>query len=175
MIKQLSPRERVFVFGGGIAVLLCLLVFTVVVPYMNAQDRFDKLIDLRAQQLLEVKALHDNYLDLMRKTNQVEETLDGRQEFSTLNFIENLLAETAGRDRLVSMRPEAPIVQNELVVETIEIKLEKLSLRQILELLWGIDKTNLPIHVKSFHLKQRFDDRSLLDATLMVSALRRGA
>ncbi|MBW2503659.1 MAG: type II secretion system protein M [Deltaproteobacteria bacterium] len=175
MIKQLSPRERIFVFGGGFVVLLCLLAFTIVVPYMNAQDRLDKLIDLRMQQLLEVKALHGKYLDLKRRTSQAETTLDGRQEFSALTFIENLLAETAGRDRLVSMRPETPIVQNELIVETIEIKLEKLSLRQLLELFWGIDKTNLPIHVKNFHLKQRFDDRSLLDATLVVSALRRSA
>lgn len=173
MISQLNQRERIFVFAGGAALALILLYFAIVSPYRSALDRLDRQITVRSAQLQEVKALQTQYLTLHRQMSQMERLLGTRQDFSALTFVEDLVEGTAGREKLLSMRPQSPEVRNEFTIDAVEIKLERLSLRQLLEFLRGIEEAATPTQVKNLFLKQRFDDRSQLDATLTVTALRR--
>lgn len=173
MISQLNQRERIFVIVGGSAIILALLYFAIAAPYLSALNRLDRQIVVRSGQLQEVKALQTRYLALQQQMIQMERLLGKRQEFSALTFIENLVEQTAGRENLVSMRPQSPEVRNEFTFDSVNIKLERLSLKQVLELLLGIEEAATPMQVKKLFLKRRFDDRSLLDATMMVTALRR--
>jgi general secretion pathway protein M len=175
MISQLNQREKLFVMAGGIALVLALLYLAVLMPYRSALTRLDKQIAARTQQLQEVKTLRSQYLAMQQQILQVEMRVKNSQDFSALTFIENLVERTAGRDNLVSMRPQSPLTQNEFIVDSVEVKLEKLTLKQVLELLWGVEGAKTPMQVKNLYLKQRFDDRSLLDATMTISALRRSA
>ncbi len=175
MISQLNQRERVFVIAGGIALILALLYFAILMPYRSALTKLDSLIAVRSQQLQEVKSLRAQYLALQQQISQVERLVKNSQDFSALTFIENLVQQTAGRENLLSMRPQAPQLQGEFMTASVEIKLEKLTLKQVLELLWGVEKASTPMQVENLFLKQRFDDRSLLDATMTITALRRSA
>jgi general secretion pathway protein M len=173
MISQLNQRERIFIIAGGVALALAVLYFAIVAPYRSALSRFDQQIAARSEQLQEVKVLQGRYLELQQQMSQVEKLLENRQNFSALTFIEGLVEQTAGRESLLSMRPQSPEVRNEFTIDTVEIKLEKLTLKQVLELLTGIEDATSPMQVKTLYIKQRFDDRSLLDATMTVTALRR--
>jgi len=173
MISQLNQRERNFVIVGGSALVLALLYFAIVAPYHSALTRLDRQVAVRSGQLQEVKALQGRYLEMQQQMAQVTRRLEKRQDFSALTFIENLVEKTAGRENLVSMRPQSPEVRNEFTIDSVEIKLEKLTLKQLLELLLGVEGADTPVQVKSLYLKQRFDERSLLDVTMTVTALRR--
>lgn len=173
MISQLNQRERIFVFAGGFAIVLVLLYFAIVTPYQSALNRLDRQITVRSGQLQEVKALQTEYLALQQQMSRMERLLGQRQNFSALTFVENLVERTAGRENLLSMRPQSPEVRNEFTVDAVEIKLERLTLRELLEFLLGIEGAATPMQVRNLYLKQRFDDRSLLDATMTVTALRR--
>lgn len=173
MISQLNQRERIFVFTGGFAIILALLYFAIMAPYQSALNRLDRQILVRSEQLQEVKALQTQYLALQQEMSQMERLLGQRQNFSALTFVENLVERTAGRENLLSMRPQSPEVRNEFTVDAVEVKLERLTLRELLEFLSGIEGATTPMQVKNLYLKQRFDDRSLLDATMTVTALRR--
>lgn len=172
MISQLNQRERIFVYAGAAALVLALLYFAIVAPYRSALTRLDKQITVRSGQLQEVKALQTRYLGLQQQMSQMERLLGKRQNFSALTFVEDLVGRTAGRENLLSMRPQSPEVRNEFTIDSVEIKLEKLTLKQLLKLLLGFESAATPMQVKTLYLKQRFDDRSLLDATMTVTALR---
>jgi general secretion pathway protein M len=173
MISQLNQRERIFVIVGGVALVLALVYFAIVAPYRGALRNLDQQIATRSGQLQEVKLLQASYLDLKQQMSQVERLLDNRQGFSALTFIEGLVEQTAGRENLLSMRPQSPETRDEFIIDAVEIKLEKLTLEQVLELLVGIEEADAPMQVKNLYLKQRFDDRSRLDATITVTSLRR--
>lgn len=173
MISQLNQRERIFVIVGGVSLILALLYFAIVAPYRSALNRLDSQIATRSGQLQEVKALQARYLELKQQRLQMERLLDTQQDFSALTFIENLVERTSGRENLLSMRPQTPETRNEFIIDSVEIKLERLSLKQVLELLLAIEEAATPMQVKNLHIKQRFDDRALLDATMTITALRR--
>jgi general secretion pathway protein M len=173
MISQLNQRERIFVIVGGVSLFLALLYFAIVAPYRSALNRLDSQIATRSGQLQEVKALQARYLELKQQRLKMERLLDTRQDFSALTFIENLVKRTSGRENLLSMRPQTPETRNEFIIDSVEIKLERLSLKQVLELLLALEEAATPMQVKNLHIKQRFDDRALLDATMTITALRR--
>ena len=173
MISQLNQRERIFVIVGGVSLILALLYFAIVAPYRSALNRIDSQIATRSEQLQEVKALQARYLELKQQRLQMERLLDTRQDFSALTFIENLVKRTSGRENLLSMRPQTPETRNEFIIDSVDIKLERLSLKQVLELLLALEEAATPMQVKNLHIKQRFDDRALLDATMTITALRR--
>ena len=155
MISQLNQRERIFVIVGGFALVLAFLYFAILTPYRSALNRFDQQIAARSVQLEEIKELRASYLGLKQQMTQVERLLDNRKDFSALTFVENLVEQTTGRDNLLSMRPQSPEQRNEFTLDSVEIKLEKLTLEQVLELLAGIDAADIPMQVKNLYLKQQ--------------------
>lgn len=173
MISRLNPREQIFVATGCAAIALAFLYFAIISPYNTAMTRLDQQLAIRSRQLQEVKTLRTEYLALQQHMTQLDRLLGNRQDFSALTYIENLVERTAGREKLLSMRPQAPEARGEFTIDSIEIKLEKLPLKRALQFLWGIEKATTPMQIKGLYLKQRFDDRSLLDATMTVTALRR--
>ena len=173
MISQLQKRERIFVIVGGLVLILTILYFAIVAPYRSALSTLDRRIAQRSEQLQEVKVLQARYLEIKNQMAQVTRLLENRQEFSALTFIEDLVEQTSGRESLISMRPQSPEIRSEFIIDSVEIKLERLTLKQLLELLLGFEGAATPMQVKNLYLKQRFDDRSLLDSTMTITALRR--
>lgn len=175
MISQLNPRERIFIISGGVIIGLILLYFVLLAPYQTTLARLDNQIEGRSAQLQQVSALQAEYLSLQQKTVQIERRLENRRDFSTLTFVENLAVNTAGRENLVSMRPQAPVTRDQFILDSVELKLERLTLRQVLELLWGVESAEVPMQISNLFLKRRFDEKSLLDATMTVTAMRRAS
>ena len=171
--QSIEPTGTDFVIVGGFVTYSGLALLRDHGALPERTERLDRQIAVRSQQLQEVKALQTQYLALQQQITQVEKLVKKRQDFSALAFIENLVQQTAGRENLLSMRPQSPEVRNEFTIDSVEIKLEKLTLEAGPRTALGIEEANTPMQVESLYLKQRFDDRSLLDATMTVTALRR--
>lgn len=173
--QQMSPREQLFVIIGGLAIVAALLYLAVLLPYRNTLARLDSRIAAHSRQLQEAQSLRLDYLALQQELAQLERHLDNRTETSALTLIETLAVNSAGRENLVSMRPQAPVSGSRFITESVEIRLEKLTLRQVVELLRGVESAQTPMQVRNLQLKQRFDNRALLDASMTIAALRRAS
>lgn len=172
MIAQLSQRERIFLVTGGVVLLLILLYLAVLLPYRSALSSLDRGIEARSRQLQEVKALRTRYLSMQQQIALAERQVKSSRNVSPLTVIESLVEQTAGRENLLSMRPQPPVTQGQFIRDAVEVKLEKLSLQQLLELLSGVEGVTAPMQIEKLYIKQRFDDRSLLDASMTITGLR---
>jgi general secretion pathway protein M len=68
--------------------------------------------------------------------------------------------------------PQPPPQEN-LREESVEVRLEKIRLDQVVRLLYAVDTADALLQVKNLRLKTRFDDRTLFDATMTVAAFGR--
>lgn len=173
MISQLSLRERVVLAIGALVVLVTVLVFGIISPYQNGMDQLDRKIASRQEQLRETEALSRRYQQLQQKLNEARQWLNRGEAFSLFSFIEDLSGRVASKENLVYMRPQPSSTKDGFREEAVEIKLEKIQLRQLVQLLYQIESAQAYLQVKNLRLKTRFDDRTLLDATLTVSSLGR--
>ena len=159
----------------ALAVLAAVFYLGVVEPYQSAMERLDGQIAGRQRQLQEARDLQQEYQALERQLGDARQRLSGSGEFSLLSFVEAAVAEVAGRERLVSMKPQPPSDLDGFREDAVEIKLERVALEQMVRLLFRIDTADAYLRVKGLRLKTRFDDRTRFDAVLTVAAYGKSA
>ncbi|MFA5515564.1 MAG: type II secretion system protein GspM [Desulfuromonadales bacterium] len=174
-LPQLNPRERLAIIVGGLFVLAAILYLGVISPYQSTLSRLDARIASRQKQVREIQALRQDYLLLQRQLNEAENRLDKATGFSLFSFVEASATREAGRENLVYMRPQTGSSQEGFREESVEIKLEKLRLDQLVRFLYSFESAEAALQVKNLRIRTRFDDRSLLDAVMTVSMYGRAA
>ncbi|ALC15355.1 type II secretion system protein GspM [Desulfuromonas soudanensis] len=175
MISNLSPRDRNALIIGLAAVLIAVFYLGIVSPYQSAIARLDSQIASRQRQLQEVQVLRQRYLSLQGALTQAERRGGSNRTFSLFSFVENLTGQIASRENLVYMRPQPVAVKDEFKEESVEIKLEKIALDQLVRILYQIDTADAFLQVKNLRLKVRFDNKAQFDAVLTISAYERNA
>jgi general secretion pathway protein M len=112
---------------------------------------------------------------LQRQLAEAEKKLAKGENFSLFSFVEAITAQAATKENLVYMRPQPVSVQEDFKEESVEIKLERIRLDQLVRLLYEIDAANAYLQVKNLRIKTRFDDQSQLNAVLTISSYGRSA
>ena len=175
MISQLSQRDRFALAAGAAVVLVVLIVFAGILPYQGAIARVDARIRVDQRQLQKVEQLRSQFLDLQRRLEEADRRLDAGRNFSLFSFIEGITAQVASKENLVYMLPQPASTQDGYREDSVEIKLEKIRLDQLVRLLYDIQNAEAYLQVKNMRVKTRFDNRTLLDVVLTVSAYGRSS
>ena len=171
--NQLSQRERLTLLAGAVIVVVLLFIFGIFAPYRATLKRLDTKIASRQRQLTEVRQLGQEYKQLKQQLAASERRLASGGDFSLLSFVEATSIRLAGRDNLTSMRPQPTATIEGFREEAVEVKLEKIRLNQLIQLLFVADTAPAPMLVKTLRIKPRFDDRNLLDVVVTFASYRR--
>ncbi len=89
-----------------------------------------------------------------------------------ISTVENATEQVSARDLLIYIRPQPDKTHDDLVEEGVEIKLEKLKLYQLVELLYQFDKPIHSIKVSQLRVRTRFDNPEQLDTSITLSRFR---
>jgi general secretion pathway protein M len=168
-IDQLEKREKFFLLVGAIFVILMMSFYGIYQPYQQALLKLDKKIAVKQRQIKEIRKLQIEYQSIQKQTDQAYKALTHTGSLSPLAKTESLISNIISRDKLNYIRPQSPQLRGNIRVDNLDIKLEKLSLEQTLQLLWQVESTPSQMQVKNFRIKQRFDNASQLDLTMTVS------
>jgi general secretion pathway protein M len=168
--QNLGTREKIFIMGAGVAILLALLFLLVVDPMLDHAARLDRQI-VSAQR--ELQELHT----LQREYQRQKSVLDGinaqlkRQKNSPAIFsrLEELAGRTGIQSKIVSMRQTPSVPSGAYVEESIEIKMEGVTLEQLVQYLSQIENSPQFLKIKRLSLNPNRDNRQLLTATFRVS------
>ncbi|OQY17505.1 MAG: hypothetical protein B6I36_08920 [Desulfobacteraceae bacterium 4572_35.1] len=170
MIHNLSPREQIMLLIGVLSCLATVLYFAMIQPYTTSIAQLDSKIASRSKQLHQVKQLQQEYLHLQNQIKSLHTQQETLPDFNLFSFIENLVTQTASRKNLTSMRPLPTVNHNDISEDAVEIKLENITLNQIVQFLESIDNAAASLQVKALQLKVRYDNHERLDCSLHISA-----
>jgi type II secretory pathway component PulM len=173
--QNLEQREKVMLLVGLIFLLCVVAIFGIYLPYRDALEQAERSIVVKQQQLDQVRALQQDYRRLENRIARAENGLIGSNDRSALALLESIAARIDSRDKLNYIRPQPPQSQGVYRIENLDIKFERLSLEQAVNLLWRVETAKTRMQVKNLRLRQRFDDTSLLDVTMTVAVFRREA
>lgn len=172
-LQRLSTRERLLlgVAGGAMAVIgLYLLIWE---PLAAGRELLDRRIVLKEKELVDVQQLRDTYLDLLRQLEASQAVLDKADEkFSLFPFIESTVSDVVGRERITSMNPQNKPVGENYREDSVELKLKEVSLEQLVDLMYKIEKGPHPLRVTRLQLKKRIRDEHHFDVVATVSMLK---
>ncbi len=173
MISNLSMREKAILASGIIFSVLILLYVALIAPFSSKLQTLERKISAGETQVRELQGLQEQYQQLERLIKQVGSNANDNAS-GLLSFVENQVQQVAGRDKLTSMRPVAPIRHDDLLEEGVEVRMERITLQQIVDTLQRLEQAHRPIRIKGLDLKVRFEDKALFDATLLISTFSKG-
>ena len=167
--QHFSQRERIIVSAGG-AVVAAVLVFLVIIdPLTTSIDKLDRQARLKAKDSQELALVAQEYLVKQARIGKLEQRMPiPLAQFSLLAFMEEATTTAQIRDRIVGMQPQAPIVVQGYQETSVDLRLDGVSLPQILALLVAIEQAPYDVQVHHLQMKPKYDNPVNLDATLKI-------
>jgi len=164
-LKLESRDKRTLIFGGIAAAVILLYVF-VVSPLTADLSRKRELIPKKEHDLAEMRVLREQYLDMQQRLQQAQAAAAKRGPL--LTDIENITKRTNLSSKMVSLKPQAGVQAAEFTESIVEIKLDNITLYDIVNYVYQLEQDGL--RIKKLNFKPRFDNPKVLSATILVSS-----
>ena len=165
---RINPREKRALVAGGCAVAALLIYLLVVSPYMSAMERLDRRIERKTEELREVLALQEEYFRLKEKTEILEKMVRSTPGFSLLSYLENLATKNDIKKQIAYMKPLTTPGNEKYRESSVEMKLESITLTQLVNYLYEVEQSKQPIRIKRINIAKKKGE-SYLDVTLQAS------
>ncbi len=167
---RLSTREKAIVGAG--AAFLAGVVFWLGVwePVQNGLALMERRVEAKRTEYRQIQELAAQYARLRSRIEGIEDHLKRSREFSILSYLENQARRQQVQDRIVQMKPKGGDVTRYYEEKTVEVKMEKVRLAELVRYLYQIENSPELLRIKQLQLRPRFDDPDLLDVRFQVSA-----
>jgi type II secretory pathway component PulM len=172
-LQRMSARERMLLGAAGAAMVAIGLYVLVWEPLASGREQLERRIALKEKELVQVQQLREEYLELVRQLEASQAVLNKSDEkFSLFPFIESTVAKVVGRERIVSMNPQNKTLSENYREDSVELKLKEVSLEQLVDMMYQIEKGPHPLRVTRLQVKKRIRDEQHFDVTATVSMLK---
>lgn len=163
---KLEPKDKKTLIVGAIAALIIVLYAFVVSPLTSDLTRKRELIPKKERDLVEIRVLKDQYLEMNRRLQQTQATAAKRGPL--LTEIENLTKRANLNSKMVSLKPQAGVQTEAFKESIVEIRLDNITLYDIVNYVYMLEKDGL--RIKKLNFKPRYDNPKLLNSTILVSS-----
>jgi general secretion pathway protein M len=167
---RLSGREKGMV-GLGAAVLAAIGFWLGVWDPVQAHIQLlDRKVRAKQAEQQEIQKLVERFRRLRDQIAGIEDHLKRSKDFSILSYLESLAKRQQVQDRIVQMKPKGGETTRYYRESSVEIKMEKVRLSELVGYLYQVENSAELLRVKQLQIKPRFDDKDLLDVRFQVSA-----
>jgi general secretion pathway protein M len=100
----------------------------------------------------------------------INSQLKRQQNFAIFSRLEEFAGQTGIRNNILYMKPTVSTPSEMYNEESVEVKMEGVTLAQLVRYLHHIENSPQLLKIKRLEIKPRFDNRQILTATFRVSA-----
>lgn len=157
------------ILGGGIFIAFFLVGYVAwFSPAVERMVLLNRLIPQKEKEIGAFEHLLDEYRAVLDGIQNIERRLPTEGRFSTLSFLEEIATQNKIRKNIATIRPLSPRLHESYREIPVEVKVENVTLVQIIPFLDAIEGGSL--HIKRLAMKTRFSDPAFLDVTFVVSS-----
>lgn len=170
MAIKLAKREKYAVSIGAGLVLLFFLFQLLIFPFFEKRERYRNGIKAKENELKEIVLMKEKYDRLKRDSAQMEDLLGKRNKgFTLFSFLERAAGEAEVKDHIKYMKPSSSKGPGTYKESLVEMKLENISLEQLVGYLYRIEKPEELILVKRISINDNKKEGRYLDSIIQVS------
>jgi general secretion pathway protein M len=168
--QNMQSRERLFLGGAGAMLVLFLIFKFAIDPLFKHSADFDRQIVTARRQLAELRAMQQEYQRQKAVVDSINSQLKRQQNFAIFSRLEEFAGQTGIRNKILYMKPTVSTPSEVYNEESVEVKMEGVTLEQLVRYLHQIENSPQLLKIKRLEIKPRFDNRQILTATFRVSA-----
>ena len=166
--RNLGTREKIFVTTAGVAVLLALLFMFVIDPMLAHSARLDRQLLTVQRELKNCKPSNGNTAG-RNGAGSDQCPAQTPAEFCPFSRLEELAGQTGIRSKIQYMKPIVSTPSDAYEEESVEIKMEGITLEQFIQYLYQIENSPQFMKIKRLHIKPGLTNRQILSVIFRVS------
>ncbi len=156
--------------------LVFVMIQFVLLPFFAETRRLQQGIASRRANLAEMRELSRRYRQLNDRGGELEESLEARDgDFSLFSFLEKKATEIAVKDKIAYMKPSEQTERGDFRESVVEMKLQGVTLRQLVDFLEGIESPENVVSIRRISIMRNRKQGQGLDAIMQVVTLKRAA
>ncbi len=171
-LKKTPGRRKAYLYAiyAGIPLALLAAGLTLYGSYASVR----KAVEAKKNEVAVMASLKAEYAGKKAVLDMISQRA-GEQSESPVPAIEEIARRTGIRDRVASVKPLEEKPSPGYIDKPVEVRLEAIDLNQLVNFLYHAESGGKLMVVRELSLKARFEDPDLLDATMKVSFVTRGA
>jgi general secretion pathway protein M len=168
-MMRLAKREKYLIAIAGSVVALFFLFQLLILPVFEKKARLQRNIIKKEEELSEIALIGAEIEGLKGSTQKTKKIITRRKRgFTLFSFLEQKAGEAQIKDHIKYMKPSSSKGEGPYNESLVEIKLESITLKQLVGYLYRIEKPEDLIIVKRMSIKGNKNKQGYLDAVLQV-------
>jgi general secretion pathway protein M len=169
---KLARREKYLLSLASGAIALFILFELVIFPFLGKRERLQQGIEAKEKSLREVSVLRAEYETYKKGSSGVKEFLARREKgFTLFSFLEKAAGEADVKKNIKYMKPSASKGTGVHKESMVEMKLEDVTMKQLVGYLYRIESPENVISIKRMSINQNKGEKGHMDAVLQVVTL----
>ncbi|HUY27951.1 MAG TPA: type II secretion system protein GspM [Candidatus Binataceae bacterium] len=170
---KLESRERILVQIGAALAAIFLLYNLIYSPIVDLSIGLDQEIVAREHDLTNVRRLAANYAAVKTDLESAEHsTVPQSKDFSLFSVVESAFTKSVGHDKIASITPaDDKKLADGLVQYRVQLKLENVSLAQIVDALYSVRTLPVPVGIENLRVQRRSQNTHAYDVDITCVAL----
>jgi general secretion pathway protein M len=168
-LQKLEKREKRVVTAGAIF-LVCFMVFHFAVsPLLHARQQTQKALIQKSEDIKKIRQLQKEYRQLQNQAENIQNRLQKRNSsFTLFSFIEERATKANVKQQINSMTPSTSEGEGPLQESRVDLKLEKISLQQLVDFLQQVESKDDVVAIKRISIQENSKDEGLLDVVMQI-------
>ena len=168
MIK-LGRREKILVSLAACCIAVFVLFQFIIFPFFDRREVIGRGIEAKRDGLKEIVKLRSEYESYKRGADGIQRYLRSRMKsFTLFSFLEQAAGKARVKDHIKYMKPSASRTSGRFKESMVEMKLDKISLKQLVDYLYLIESPKNIVSIKRISIRDSKSAPGYLDAVMQV-------
>ncbi len=169
---QLAKREKYLVsLAGGILFLIIILDF-LIFPFFEKKEHLREGVINREVALNKIIKMSAEYKRLKNGDSGLHKIIAKRKQgFTLFSFLEQESAKSDVKGHIKYMKPSTSQSSGQYKESVVEMKLEGITLKQLVEYLYQIESPEDAINIQRISIKENRKESGYIDAVLKVMTM----
>lgn len=166
---KLEQREKVTVLSG-ILFLVCFVIIQFgITPFYEASKKLDRSIAKRKEDVVELQLLQQEYRSLRNEAGSLRDQINKRPAtFTLFSFLDEQANRAEIKEFISYMKPSLTESDGELQESVVEMKLQKVTLTQLVDYLKLIESTVNVVSIKRISIQESGSEEGLLEVIMQI-------
>lgn len=168
---KLDEKQRYLVAGAGALVLIALILELAVFPFWAAKTKLAKSIQSNQKKLNEMTVLDAEFTAQEGAMAKLSSAMSARgADFTLFAYLEKKATQANVRGRIKQMNSSKGIQSTSMEESLIDMKLEKITVKQLTDFLYYVESPADLVSVKKITVNKMKESPEYLNAQLLISS-----
>jgi general secretion pathway protein M len=173
-VTRLNKREKVMIYVAAGFIGLFLIFQFGVFPLVDKRERLQRALETKTRAIAEIETLAAEFNNIKNQSDSARKRIAKEKTgFTLFSFLDRVAGQTRLKDRIAYMKPSTATPKNSpFKISTVEMKLQAITLEQLVAYLYKVETSENAVHIKRISLVKAGKNKSLITAIMEIESFK---